>query len=509
MTSTQRKIIPIIGIISSGKSTFLQALIQSDILESGGTTTTKFPCLIKNKNSGPFQFYHVKICENKEERFIKDGEIISGEENIKNKIKEINKSEEKNMNNLFYILECPIDFIENKKLLEENYFMDVPGLNETKFNYVENIFEKIKDIINFYIFIFNIENYVGDETKNIFHDLEINGYLQKKENNLFLLNKINIINSGTIETRIEEFSNYFYKTFEKEDLKINFEKEDLTINNNNTFEKEDLKINNNNTIEKEDLTINNNNTIEKEDLKINKYKNSFIPISSISFKAELSLQNFSSFLIFHLIKISSETNEDDLSFIEKLKTSVDNIFENDEDLEFEIKKIIKKISPEEKEIILSEIEKYNKIKNQICNCTDINSDINMKKREHYETIHKLFYINKKKKFPIQNSNTYIKLKDFFNNQNVVTLDEEAPPSINIKLDNIELLEKLTNFITESISTETFSNIGEESFEIFRNEFQAIKNNLLSEKLRISFIGSISVGKSSIINCLIGEEINPT
>ena len=165
--------------------------------------------------------------------------------------------------------------------------------------------------------------------------------------------------------------------------------------------------------EKEDLKINNNNTIEKEDLKINKYKNSFIPISSISFKAELSLQNFSSFLIFHLIKISSETNEDDLSFIEKLKTSVDNIFENDEDLEFEIKKLIKKINPEEKEIILNEIEKYNKIKNQICNCTDINSDINMKKREHYETIYKLFYLNKKKKISNTKFKYLYKIKRFF------------------------------------------------------------------------------------------------
>ena len=49
MTYSQRKIIPIIGIISSGKSTFLQSLVNSDILESGGTTTTKFLCLIKNK----------------------------------------------------------------------------------------------------------------------------------------------------------------------------------------------------------------------------------------------------------------------------------------------------------------------------------------------------------------------------------------------------------------------------------------------------------------------------
>ena len=395
MTSSQRKIIPIIGIISSGKSTFLQALINSDILESGGTTTTKFLCLIKNKQLGPFQFYHVKFCLNKKERFERDGEIISGEENIKNKIKEINKNEEKNMNNLFYILECPINFIENKKILNENYFMDVPGLNETKFNYVNNIFEKIKDLINFYIFIFNIEHYIGDETKNIFQDLDVNGCLQKKEGNLFLLNKIDNVPVGTIETRIEDFSNYFYNTFEKENLKIN------------------------------------------------KYKNSFIPISSISFKAELSLEKFSSFLIFHLIKISSETNEEDLSFLEKLKNSVDNIFENDEDLEDEIKKLIKKISSEEKQLISDEIEKYNKIKNQICNNTDINSQINMKKRDNYETIYKLFYLNKKNKFPIQNSNTYIRLKNFFNSYDSISVNEEAAPSINIKLNNIKLLENLT------------------------------------------------------------------
>ena len=460
MISTFRKIIPLIGIISSGKSTFLQALINSDILESGGTTTTKFPCLIKHKESGPFQFYHVKFI-NEEKRFIMDGEIIEGEENIKNKIKEINKNEEKDVNKLFYVLECPINCIENKKLLEENYFMDVPGLNEAKCEYAKNIFMNIKDIINFYIFIFNADHYVGDEVKDIFQNLEENGYLQKKEGNLFLLNKIDNIKAGTIESRIEEFSNYFYNTFEKEDFKIN------------------------------------------------KYKNTFIPISSISYKAELSLEKFSSFLIFHYIKISLETNEEDLSFIEKLKNSVDNILENDEDLEFEIKKLTKKISPDEKKLIIGEIEKFNLIKNQICYTVDMNSEINMKKREHYETIYKLFYLNQKKKFPIQNSDTYKKLKDFFNNQNSISFEEEAAPVIDDKNDNINLLEKLTKFISESISTETFKGVGEEAFEIFRNEFQAIKNNLLSEKLRVAFIGSISVGKSSILNCLIGEEINPT
>ena len=191
MSLAYGKIIPLIGIISSGKSTFLQALVNSDILETGGTTTTKFPCLIKNIKSG-FKFYKVKICPKDKNRFIKDGEVILGEEKIRDKIKEINRSEEKNVSDLFYVLECKIFGIENKKILEENYFMDVPGLNESKCNYVKNIFENIKDLINFYIFIFNVQSYVGDETKNIFKILEENGCLQKKEGNLFLLRSYNL-----------------------------------------------------------------------------------------------------------------------------------------------------------------------------------------------------------------------------------------------------------------------------------------------------------------------------
>ena len=49
--------IPIIGTISSGKTTFLKGLLGIDILETGSTTTTKFVCLIKN--SDKYLFYHV------------------------------------------------------------------------------------------------------------------------------------------------------------------------------------------------------------------------------------------------------------------------------------------------------------------------------------------------------------------------------------------------------------------------------------------------------------------
>ena len=49
----KKKFIPIIGTISAGKSTFLQALLGTNVFETG-TTTTKFICLIKNSDKPNF-----------------------------------------------------------------------------------------------------------------------------------------------------------------------------------------------------------------------------------------------------------------------------------------------------------------------------------------------------------------------------------------------------------------------------------------------------------------------
>ena len=83
--------IPIIGTISSGKTTFLKGFLGIDFLETGSTTTTKFICLIKN--SDKYLFYHV-LPSKKDTiiSFIKDGEACKGEEKIKEKMKEINQN---------------------------------------------------------------------------------------------------------------------------------------------------------------------------------------------------------------------------------------------------------------------------------------------------------------------------------------------------------------------------------------------------------------------------------
>ena len=67
--------IPIIGSISSGKSTFLKGLLGINELETGATTTTKFICLIKN--SSKTSFYHVILKKQGNNVSIqKEGETI-------------------------------------------------------------------------------------------------------------------------------------------------------------------------------------------------------------------------------------------------------------------------------------------------------------------------------------------------------------------------------------------------------------------------------------------------
>ena len=135
------KYIPIIGTISSGKSTFLKAFLGVNMLQTGASTTTKFVCIIKNsfKNC----FYHV-IPKNKNGiKFIKEGDEITDVEEIKKKIEHINYNLSEKVcskNDIFYILETPIKNIKNVELLNSCYFMDIPGLNENKATYIEDIF---------------------------------------------------------------------------------------------------------------------------------------------------------------------------------------------------------------------------------------------------------------------------------------------------------------------------------------------------------------------------------
>jgi len=89
MSIESRKAIPVIGMVSSGKSTFLNSLLGIDVLEAKNDVTTKFVCIIRNnsKLSEPI-FYHLNLInDSKTNDYIynQDGEISKGNEEIKKK----------------------------------------------------------------------------------------------------------------------------------------------------------------------------------------------------------------------------------------------------------------------------------------------------------------------------------------------------------------------------------------------------------------------------------------
>ena len=224
----KKKFIPIIGTISAGKSTFLKAILGINVLETGVTTTTKFVCLIKN--SPKLNFYQVIPIYENGIYFSKKGEEFDNEENIKIKIEEINNNLSKNKyqkNEIFYMLEVPIKSINNRELLENCYFMDIPGLNEKDTNYIEDIFSYItlNDIL-FQIIIFDSTSIGSDNILNIFEELyKLNCLI--KENNVFILNKIDLCSDGNI---IDTFKEYFYQNFEDEK---NHNKIEINLSKNN------------------------------------------------------------------------------------------------------------------------------------------------------------------------------------------------------------------------------------------------------------------------------------
>ena len=226
-----RKSIPIIGAISCGKSLFLDSLLGLDLLEIKSTTSSKFVCIIRHNNNLTYPiFYHIKLKESgkdtktgmTEYKAIKDGEVIEGNENIKEKIKQINQ-EQKNIDDneikydeLFYVLEIKINYIKNEELLNNYDFYDIPGLDEyitgdeykkknddsddennnnvedknKRFKYIDNLFKYFRSRIDFGVFMLNAESAYANSSNDVIANVSNILKPKKIKNYLIILNKI-------------------------------------------------------------------------------------------------------------------------------------------------------------------------------------------------------------------------------------------------------------------------------------------------------------------------------
>ena len=461
--------IPIIGTISSGKSTFLKSLLGINVLQTGISTTTKFVCIIQH--SKITKFYHIIPIKQGALKFKKDGKEISGEENIRKKIEEINQdlsNKPITKDNIFYKLETPLKYIDNKILLENYYFLDVPGLNEYKNNYIDIIFSVITfEDIFFEIIIFDSTSISSDNIFNIIKNLERKNCLKKKDN-LYILNKIDKVENK--EEIIESFRNNFYKQFEDEKNK----------NSNSLF--------------------------------INIYENKLFTMNSLLYLAETRIkEDFSYLLQFEYFNFNENKKiNDDFSFNDFLKKRIDTIINP---LDNKRPKIILKLNSLSK----NDLEIF---KNSIENFKTIFGRHKIKKSIIENEFKSLYYLYKNKYYILNHSDYYTNIQNLLNEINNKNVEKaKIANKVNKKEDvinsdffdekekklNLEMFRKFEKTLKAYLKL-----INQKDKDLFNiNEY--LKNfnmNLSQKRLKIIFIGNINVGKSTVLNSIIGRNILP-
>ena len=357
--------------------------------------------------------------------------------------------------------------------------------------------------------IFDSTSIGSDNILDIFKKLESEKCL-KKEKNLYILNRIDQCTKGGQGDIIDAFKNYFYKVFEDEK--------------------------------------------NKERIVINFSENYFLPMNSLLYEAETKIkEDFYSLLLFELFTYSEFDNKSEFNnFFEFIQKRIDAIImHNNVDIE-SIEEKMKKIKDDgnEMKIISKSIEKIKKHVQTIKANSEIQLGIKLEKNNIKKELKKLFLIQKENYYNCIHSESYNVLQDIVSKITLNENDLSTPPSIfleqnencldnninkiniddNIKVNENKIIEKSNN-INQKKNINNFNDINpsliiikeldnfiNETFKLidptneledFKLSLNTLRENVLGRKIRISLIGNISVGKSTVLNCIIGEELLPT
>ena len=360
--------IPVIGKISSGKSTFLNSLLGLDCLESDVRITTKFICIIRhNQELSSPKLYPVILKKRKSEinqnayNFIKDEKNeLKGD--LNENIKKINKklSECKELKNLkkeefFYILEANLDIFKNENYIYSKMFefMDIPGLNEITEFYLKNIIPLITPNTHFSIFLFDSGASEDQGTLKLFKNFLHLMNSKATKNSFFIYNKLDI--------------------FEKDKLEEN--KQLLYFKNEILFKTYNLKLKNNHLV-----------GLDSIQLKYEKNKSENFSDYIQSFIRSIPNKNVKNFKVLFKKKIKDDFQINKFPKInDKIK---ENICEEDEKLLNEINNSLKNKNYEEIDITFLMHMKniYNEKKN---NNAEIKENIK-NGNDKYEELYNLF-----------------------------------------------------------------------------------------------------------------------
>ena len=451
----KRLLMPTIGNVSVGKSYFLNSLFGIDFCQVKSDITTKFILFIRHIDNLIYpKLYNLQPIKNEDSYdFIKDHEIITGENEIKNKIKDINNNFDNDGKPMFYMLEIEIKTIKNKTFLNKVDFLDVPGLNESGINYIDIYFPYIKDMIKYCLIIFSTENYNSKDSLDIISKVKENIYVPMK-NFLLILNKIDKVD-GKIKETIHDFK------------KILFDYEG-----------------------------------------INYFDNTIVPVNSLKLKSEIQIEiDFNHFFNYYFIEYyNANKGNEMLSFLDY------------------IKKIIISISPENKQILKTEIKN---LKNELLKEIKYSLESFIKKmqskgydlmidleNENELNTLKMFYLCFKNRLLVpKNSNTFKEINNYFNRINDYLLPKknkinDCQEEIFIYDNNEEnkFLKNLDNFFTTTFSSPKLRKFGS-IVPLLNGDFKILKNYILNSGLiYIPIFGVSNSGKSSFLNCLIQKDV---
>ena len=204
-----RKILSVIGKISTGKSSFLNYLLGNDVLRTGNELKTRFIVIIRHtENKEPVLSHIKRTTSHYDDLYQKiedsDGKIeYKGKKEIIKKISSLNDSLKKiedegklDYSKHLYLLETRIKNIHNQDFLFSFDLADIPGLNNYSKNNEDNIFGSIKDIftplkglIQYGLLVFDANQYHDVNTTLIIKQL-ISHIGIKINHFLIILNKI-------------------------------------------------------------------------------------------------------------------------------------------------------------------------------------------------------------------------------------------------------------------------------------------------------------------------------